>query len=148
MREIIMDNTASRTKQTSQQAKRFAIGMTLPTLAVLLVMTAYPLISTFLYSFTDYNYLKGADRAEFVLFKNYISLLENGYFRQAIWNTVRFTFLAVVLELGFGLVLAIFVNSLGRGKRSCGRCYCSRIFFPRSRWRSAGECFFPPTTAS
>ena len=117
MREIIMDNTASRTKQTSQQAKRFAIGMTLPTLAVLLVMTAYPLISTFLYSFTDYNYLKGADRAEFVLFKNYISLLENGYFRQAIWNTVRFTFLAVVLELGFGLVLAIFVNSLGRGKK-------------------------------
>ena len=112
-----MDNTASRTKQTSQQAKRFAIGMTLPTLAVLLVMTAYPLISTFLYSFTDYNYLKGADRAEFVLFKNYISLLENGYFRQAIWNTVRFTFLAVVLELGFGLVLAIFVNSLGRGKK-------------------------------
>ena len=86
-----MENTASRSKQTSQQAKRFAIGMTLPTLAVLLVMTAYPLISTFLYSFTDYNYLKGADRAEFVLFKNYISLLENGYFRQAIWNTFRFT---------------------------------------------------------
>ena len=142
-----MDNTASRTKQTSQQAKRFAIGMTLPTLAVLLVMTAYPLISTFLYSFTDYNYLKGADRAEFVLFKNYISLLENGYFRQAIWNTVRFTFLAVVLELGFGLVLYL-STAWDAEKRSCGRCSCSRIFFPQSRWRSAGECFFPPTTAS
>ena len=45
MREIIMDNTASRTKQTSQQAKRFAIGMTLPTLAVLLVMTAQIIIT-------------------------------------------------------------------------------------------------------
>jgi multiple sugar transport system permease protein len=39
-------------------AKRFGLGMTSPTVIVLLVMTAYPLLFTFFYSFTDYNLLK------------------------------------------------------------------------------------------
>ena len=49
-------------------------------------MTAYPLIFTFVYSFTDYNYLKGTENASFVLFDNYVSLFKNGYFQQAVWN--------------------------------------------------------------
>ncbi|WP_443663722.1 carbohydrate ABC transporter permease, partial [Dysosmobacter sp.] len=80
--------------------------------------TAYPLIFTFVYSFTDYNYLKGAEKATFVLFENYVSLFKNGYFQQAVWNTILFTILAVIFEMGFGLVVAIFVNSLKRGQKA------------------------------
>ena len=96
---------------------RFGIGMLTPTLIVLLVMTAYPLIFTFVYSFTDYNYLKGTENASFVLFDNYVSLFKNGYFQQAVWNTIKFTILAVVLEMALGLLIAVFVNSLKRGQK-------------------------------
>ena len=91
--------------------------MLTPTLIVLLVMTAYPLIFTFVYSLTDYNYLKGTENSSFVLFDNYVSLFKNGYFQQAVWNTIKFTILAVVLEMALGLLIAVFVNSLKRGQK-------------------------------
>lgn len=96
---------------------RFGIGMLTPTMIVLLVMTAYPLIFTFIYSFTDYNYLKGTEQASFILFENYTKLFNNGYFQQAVWNTIIFTVLAVVLEMGLGLLIAVFINTLRRGQK-------------------------------
>ena len=88
-----------------------------PTLLVMAVLTAYPLISTFVYSFTDYQYLKGFENADFVLFKNYTDLFENAYFRQAVLNTIKFTVLAVIFEMVFGLLVAVFINSLKRGQK-------------------------------
>ena len=66
-------------KLNSAQASttRFGVGMLTPTMIVMLVMTAYPLIFTFIYSFTDYNYLKGTENASFVLFDNYTKLFQN-----------------------------------------------------------------------
>ena len=113
-----MDKKNKKSSSVAEAAaSRFGIGMLTPTMIVLIVMTAYPLISTFVYSFTDYNYLKGADNAEFVMLENYTSLFSNGYFQQAVINTVVFTLLAVVLEMVFGLAIAIFVNSLKRGQK-------------------------------
>ena len=110
-------NKIAKINGASAATARFGLGMLTPTMVVLLVMTAYPLIFTFVYSFTDYNYLKGTQDASFVLFENYASLIQNGYFQQAVWNTVIFTVLAVVLEMGFGLLIAVFVNSLKRGQK-------------------------------
>lgn len=95
----------------------FPRAMLTPTMIVLLVMTAYPLIFTLIYSFTNYNYLKGPQSATFILFKNYADLLKNSYFRQAVVNTAKFTVLAVVFELLFGLLVALFVHSLRRGRK-------------------------------
>ena len=103
-------NEIAKLNSAQAATNRFGIGMLTPTLIVLLVMTAYPLIFTFVYSFTDYNYLKGTENASFVLFDNYVSLFKNGYFQQAVWNTIKFTILAVVL-------IAVFVNSLKRGQK-------------------------------
>ena len=110
-------NKIAKINGASAATARFGLGMLTPTMIVLLVMTAYPLIFTFVYSFTDYNYLKGTQDASFVLFENYTSLIQNGYFQQAVWNTVIFTVLAVVLDMGFGLLIAVFVNSLKRGQK-------------------------------
>lgn len=110
-------NEIAKLNSAQAATNRFGIGMLTPTLIVLLVMTAYPLIFTFVYSFTDYNYLKGTENASFVLFDNYVSLFKNGYFQQAVWNTVKFTILAVVLEMALGLLIAVFVNSLKRGQK-------------------------------
>ena len=110
-------NEIAKLNSAQAATNRFGIGMPTPTLIVLLVMTAYPLIFTFVYSFTDYNYLKGTENASFVLFDNYVSLFKNGYFQQAVWNTIKFTILAVVLEMALGLLIAVFVNSLKRGQK-------------------------------
>ena len=110
-------NEIAKLNSAQAATNRFGIGMLTPTLIVLLVMTAYPLIFTFVYSFTDYNYLKGTENSSFVLFDNYVSLFKNGYFQQAVWNTIKFTILAVVLEMALGLLIAVFVNSLKRGQK-------------------------------
>ena len=110
-------NKIAKINGASAATARFGLGMLTPTMIVLLVMTAYPLIFTFVYSFTDYNYLKGTQDASFVLFENYTSLIQNGYFQQAVWNTIKFTILAVVLEMALGLLIAVFVNSLKRGQK-------------------------------
>ena len=110
-------NEIAKLNSAQAATNRFGIGMLTPTLIVLLVMTAYPLIFTFVYSFTDYNYLKGTENASVVLFDNYVSLFKYGYFQQAVWNTIKFTILAVVLEMALGLLIAVFVNSLKRGQK-------------------------------
>ena len=115
-----MKRTALRAKQAEAPhlgERAFPRLMITPTLLVMAVLTAYPLIFTFVYSFTDYQYLKGTENAHFVLFKNYVTLFQNGYFRQAVWNTVKFTILAVVLEMSLGLLVAVFINSLRRGQK-------------------------------
>ena len=100
----------------STATRRFANTMVSPTVIILLVMTAYPLVFTLIYSFTDYNLLKR--NTSFIALKNYADLLGNAYFRQAIWNTVKFTVLTVVLEMVCGFFLALFVNSLKKGQKA------------------------------
>lgn len=100
-------------------ARRFGIGMISPTVIVLLVMTAYPLLFTLFYSFTDYNLLRNLRKpAEFIALKNYTDLLTNAYFQQSIWNTVKFTLLAVIFEMLIGFLMALLVNSLHRGQKT------------------------------
>ena len=114
-----MKSTALRSNRAPHLGERtFPRLMLAPTLVVMAVLTAYPLIFTFFYSFTNYNYLKHANKAsDFILFENYIDLLQDGYFRQAVLNTIKFTLLAVVLEVLLGLLVAVFINSLKRGQK-------------------------------
>ncbi|WP_295747793.1 sugar ABC transporter permease [uncultured Oscillibacter sp.] len=113
----MMKNRPEKLNTAQSSTNRFGLGMLSPTILILLVMTAYPLISTLIYSFTDYNYLKGADKASFIALANYAKLFNHTYFRQAVWNTVKFTILAVVLEMFFGLLVAVFIHSLKRGQK-------------------------------
>ena len=91
-------------KRKSKGEWAFPRLMITPTLLVLIIMTAYPLIFTFFYSFTDYNYLKGS--YNIIKFDNYISLLKNTYFQQSVFNTIKFTLLAMALEMIIGLLVA------------------------------------------
>ena len=96
--------------------KRFPTIMMTPTLIVLLIMTAYPLIFTLIYSFTDYYYLD-RNGPSFIGLTNYIKLFNNAYFRQAIVNTVKFTIIAMAAEMILGLAVAIFVNGMRHGQK-------------------------------
>ena len=55
----------------------FTYEMTIPTIVVILIMTVYPVIFTVLYSFTDYNYLKGT--YSWIGLENYKNLFSNGF---------------------------------------------------------------------
>ncbi|WP_298031281.1 carbohydrate ABC transporter permease [uncultured Dysosmobacter sp.] len=104
---------------TSDNARRFGLRMISPTMLVLLVLTAYPLLFTLFYSFTDYNLLRNLRTpASFIALQNYTDLLEDPYFRQAVLNTVKFTILAVVFEMLIGFFMALVVNSLTRGQKT------------------------------
>ncbi len=95
--------------------RRFPSVMIAPTLIILILLTVYPLIFTLVYSFTNYNYLKGT--SDFIGLENYQKLLNNTYFIQAVLNTIKFTLIAVVIELIFGTAVAVFVNGMKRGQK-------------------------------
>ncbi|MBQ6465056.1 MAG: sugar ABC transporter permease [Oscillospiraceae bacterium] len=114
-----MNKNRERLVSGAAQTKRFGVSMITPTLIVLIILTAYPLIFTFYYSLTDYNLLKALKSpAQFIGLKNYVKLLGNEYFRKAIWNTVKFTIFAVLFEMLFGFIMATFINSLRRGQKA------------------------------
>ena len=119
-----MDNIVNGVKTVDQgladaQTKRFGLGMLSPTVVILLIMTAYPLFFTLVYSFTDYNLLRSLKNgSHFIALQNYTKLLSDPYFQQSILNTVKFTILAVIFEMFIGLVMALFVNSLKRGQKT------------------------------
>ena len=112
-------NNIAKLNNADAQTKRFGYSMITPTLVVLLIMTAYPLLFTLFYSFTDYNLLRNLrEPASFIALKNYTDLLTDPYFQQSIWNTVKFTILAVIFEMLIGFVMALFVNCLRRGQKT------------------------------
>lgn len=90
--------------------RSFGYEMTFPSVALMLVLTVYPVIFTAIYSFTNYNFLK--KEKAFIGFSNYTSLFQNEYFIQSLKNTAEFTILAVLLEVSIGVFLAVFVKSL------------------------------------
>jgi multiple sugar transport system permease protein len=95
----------------------FAYIMTSPTMLILIALSIFPLIFNIFYSFTDYYYLSRKDIA-IVGFENYKNIFEDVYFRQAIYNTVKFTILAVFFETLIGLAIALLVNSVQKGRKT------------------------------
>jgi multiple sugar transport system permease protein len=99
-----------------QGSVTFGVGMTVPTILIMAVLTIFPLGYTVYYSFTNFYYL-ARSAPQFVGLSNYGTLFMNVYFRQAIWNTVKFVILATSIETVLGLGLAVFVSSFTRGSK-------------------------------
>lgn len=91
----------------------FAWLMSSPALLILLLLSVFPLGYTLWYSFSNYYFLS-LSAPGFIGLENYQKLMADAYFRQAVWNTVKFMILAVFFEVSLGLLYALFVNSLQR----------------------------------
>ena len=86
----------------------------LPVFVLLACVLAYPLASGLLLSLRRTT---GANTGEFVGLDNYIeALFRDGIFHQAVGNTVAFTIVAIVLQTGVGLLLAILISEVRRGR--------------------------------
>jgi ABC-type sugar transport system permease subunit len=93
-----------------QQDARFAILLLAPSLLVLLFITVWPIIYTFILSF--FIVPTGIHQTRtFVGLGNYISMLSDPAFWQTIQRTLYFTFVSVALELAIGLAIAQLIHS-------------------------------------
>jgi trehalose/maltose transport system permease protein len=108
---------------------RAAMLFLLPMIVALIVVAGWPLYRTIYFSFTNAS-LSNLSGAEFVGFKNYLSwitlksgktlysgVLADPAWWNAVWNTVRFSFVSVLLETVIGMVVALVLNAEfpGRG---------------------------------
>jgi trehalose/maltose transport system permease protein len=88
----------------------------LPSLAILLLVAAYPLFRSFQLSLFDVSILKFPLQPVWVGFDNYIALARDMRWWRSVWNTVVFTVISVGFETMLGLIIALLVHSEFRGR--------------------------------
>lgn len=94
---------------------RLAWLLVLPTLLVVVLVAGYPLAQVFYWSFFKAD-IAFVEPPVFVGLKNYLFLLQDPDFRQALWNTLKFTVVSVSLETALGLAIALVLHSNFRGR--------------------------------
>ena len=89
----------------------------LPSLILAAALILYPVLKTLYISFFDYKIQTMAFGAQFIGLENYLKILRDEQFYKALWWTVEFTLISVVLELviGIGLALVMKRNIFGKG---------------------------------
>lgn len=83
-----------------------------PTLVALALVVFIPAIMGVFYSFTDWD---GLGFTQMLGFKNYIVLFHNAGFLAALWFTVKFVIVTVILLNVIGLALALLVTQKFKG---------------------------------
>jgi trehalose/maltose transport system permease protein len=99
----------------TRQRVRSAWLFLAPMLVVLALVAGWPLARTIAYGFTDASLIDPAS-ARFVGFDNFSYLLLDANWWRAVWNTVVFAGISVVLETVLGLAIALALNAQFRGR--------------------------------
>jgi len=87
----------------------FVFSMLAPVIVGFLIIRFIPIGHTFVYSFYERNLM--GETAGFVGLSNYTSILSEGPFLEAVWNTLYFTVLTTFFGVVFGVILALMVDS-------------------------------------
>ena len=112
--------TKSRARQAPEGSlgksrERLAWLLVLPSLLVVALVALYPLYETIRLSFTNTR-LASAREPRIVGIDNYLSLISETAFRDALSHTVIFTVASVTLETLLGLAIALVIHSNFRGR--------------------------------
>ena len=81
----------------------------IPALAMFLILWVYPVLQLFYYSITDFNGINYD--FDFVGFKNYFKIFENGTLINSIGNTLSYAVVTVILSNLIGLGIAMALNT-------------------------------------
>lgn len=93
-----------------------------PSLAVLALFVAWPMVQALRISFEDYNVFQG----HWIGLGNYRHLLHDPAFRNALWHTVEYAGITTPISVGLALVFAILLN-----RKMAGRDFFrAAIFLP------------------
>lgn len=103
------------------------ICLLLPTIILLLVFIAYPLVNTFVLSFQDYK-LTALGDARFNGLDNFKAIVTDPYFSLILRNSFIFTFVTVGLQFTLGMILALALNKPFKGRN----IYQAIVFLPWS----------------
>ena len=87
----------------------------LPAMICIAGVIIFPLVYSFVLSFTDTN-LRSGGIGKFVGLNNYVTALTDEYYLKAILTTIKYTIIAVVFELCLGYFIASLLNRVGRGR--------------------------------
>jgi multiple sugar transport system permease protein len=85
----------------------------LPFLSIFTAFIAYPLLSEVYYSFTRYEI---GLAPKFVGLRNFINLLNDSDYRQAVLNSLIYVGVGVNVKLGLALLIALFLNRDFKGR--------------------------------
>ena len=85
----------------------------LPAFIVYSVIVMVPILVSIYYSCLDWN---GIGKKTFVGFNNYIKLFGDSVFRQAFGNNIMYIVIVMVLQLGFGFIIAVLLTYLKKGR--------------------------------
>ncbi|RKT52663.1 carbohydrate ABC transporter permease [Saccharothrix australiensis] len=96
--------------------RRLGLLLCAPAVLVMAAVAGWPIIYSVWLSLQRYD-LKFPDRREFVGLDNYVTVLTNGYWWNAMWITVVITVVSVLIELALGMALALIMHRtlVGRG---------------------------------
>jgi trehalose/maltose transport system permease protein len=101
--------------ELDRRRTRVAWLFLLPVIGALFVVAGWPLLRTILLSFTDAR-LSSLDAYEGVGLDNYLYLLQDPVWWQAVKNTFVFTAASVTIETVLGVVIALALNAHFRGR--------------------------------
>ena len=87
--------------------------LTIPTILFILVCVTYPMFYTLRLAFFDWK-MSAKISPEFVGFANFIDFFGDPRFRNALWRTIWYTFVAVSIETALGVTFALMLNKIKR----------------------------------
>ncbi|TDF89438.1 carbohydrate ABC transporter permease [Paenibacillus piri] len=93
---------------------QFGLLISVPAILIVLGIGLYPLLYSFILSFTDFRLLH--DETSFVGLGNFIHLLKENEFWNALKVTSLITFFSIFFEFLLGLCIALTLTSITRGK--------------------------------
>lgn len=98
-----------KTKAYKRSDAKMALALLSPSILLLLVLVAYPMISNIQISFLELPLNPNLD-STFIGLQNYIDILTDAEFYKSLALTFGYTILVVVGSTGMGLLVAIFFN--------------------------------------
>ena len=96
--------------QFRKERNKFIILMLMPATILLVGLTLFPFVVSFILSFTDYSLLRPG-QTKFIFLDNYIELMKTDEFWIALRVTIVFTVLAVFIQVVLGVVFATLLHN-------------------------------------
>jgi len=92
------------------KGKKIGLVYVTPWLIGFIVLTIWPILSSFYYALTDYSLARVGQTPEFLGLQNYINLFKDQTFLDSLKATLIYTVCTVPLQLSFALFVAFILN--------------------------------------
>lgn len=96
------------------------LSFVLPALILYILFVIYPLVDAFHYSLTDWNGVN--NNFNFIGLKNYINMFSDAHVMGPLKNTFVYAFLCMILLNILGLIFAVGLDNLTKGKNILRAC--------------------------